>query len=71
MDYGLKSENMMLITDGSLHLRQYFIPDCESQNIKIPQYYYSYYDIRKNFKLFSNNGNFENLGQILNCEFLL
>ena len=71
MEHGLKKENMILITDGNLHLRQYLIPDCVNQNIEIPYYYYCYYDIRKNFRMFSNNYGIESLGQILNCKLLV
>lgn len=38
---------MKLVTDGSLHLRQALIPECTKKNIKLPDYYYSYYDVCK------------------------
>ncbi|XP_045194207.1 epithelial splicing regulatory protein 1-like isoform X2 [Mercenaria mercenaria] len=46
-DHGGKS--FCLATDGPNHIRQALHPECGNKNITLPQYFYSYYDLRKEF----------------------
>ncbi|XP_042222346.1 epithelial splicing regulatory protein 1-like, partial [Homarus americanus] len=41
-----------LVTDGQLHLRQVVHPKALARNLHIPEYYNSFYDLRKEFKSF-------------------
>ncbi|XP_071547541.1 RNA-binding protein fusilli isoform X4 [Panulirus ornatus] len=41
-----------LVADGQLHLRQVVHPKCLARNLLLPEYYNSFYDLRKEFKSF-------------------
>jgi epithelial splicing regulatory protein 1/2 len=65
-------EDFHLVTDGCLHLRQSLIPECTKKDIKLPDYYYSYYDIRKEFLKYTGlNQKINNLDDINNCNYFL
>lgn len=59
------------VTDGPLHLRQAIIPECTKKDIKLPYYYYAYYDIRKEFYNLKSKSNdkISSLEDICNCKF--
>jgi hypothetical protein len=58
-----------LITDGSLHIRQALIPECTKKEIKLPHYYYSFFDIRNEFRKFAQiDQKINNLAEIENCK---
>nr|XP_002736133.1 PREDICTED: epithelial splicing regulatory protein 2-like isoform X1 [Saccoglossus kowalevskii] len=38
--------------DGSLHLRQCLHPQCANKGIELPEHYYQFFDIRKEFRRF-------------------
>lgn len=70
----INSECLTFITDGSSHLRQILIPQCARLNIELPSYYYSYYDIRKEFQKYNLHRNFatindESLNDILKSNY--
>uniref|UniRef100_W5MVA5 Epithelial splicing regulatory protein 1 n=1 Tax=Lepisosteus oculatus TaxID=7918 RepID=W5MVA5_LEPOC len=39
-----------LCTDGQLHIRQVIHPEASNKNILLPEYFYSFFDLRKEFK---------------------
>ncbi|XP_038146947.1 epithelial splicing regulatory protein 1 isoform X2 [Cyprinodon tularosa] len=39
-----------LCTDGQLHIRQVIHPEAASKNILVPDFFYSFFDLRKEFK---------------------
>ena len=41
--------NFVLVTDGQLHVRQCLFPEAQRKNIKLPNYYYKFHDLRKEF----------------------
>lgn len=48
-DYG---PSFQFITDGQLHLRQVLHPEAHRKNIQLPDYYYKFFDLRKEFRKF-------------------
>ncbi|XP_031155047.1 epithelial splicing regulatory protein 1 isoform X6 [Sander lucioperca] len=42
--------SMCLCTDGQLHIRQVIHPEAASKNILVPDCFYSFFDLRKEFK---------------------
>ncbi|XP_076594405.1 epithelial splicing regulatory protein 1 isoform X1 [Chaetodon auriga] len=42
--------SVCLCTDGQLHIRQVIHPEAASKNILVPDCFYSFYDLRKEFK---------------------
>ncbi|CAF0942517.1 unnamed protein product [Brachionus calyciflorus] len=63
-NYGIRQNNLAFITDGPVHLRQIFIPECNLKNIEIPLYFFKYFDIIKEFKKFLNCPNFNGIDEI-------
>lgn len=64
----INRENLVFITDGGLHLRQLLIPQAHRHGFSLPEYYYSYCDIRKEFKNYSKlNNRVKNLNSIMAC----
>ena len=57
-----------LITDGQLHLRQVLHPEACSKNITLPDCFYSFFDLRKEFRKFYRNNYFQTIEEMLNCE---
>lgn len=49
------SPKFKIMCDGNLHLRQLLLPECVKKGIEIPSYFYSYYDLRKEFNKFYQN----------------
>jgi len=49
-DHGGKS--FCFITDGPLHLRLCMHPEACKKNIHLPDHYYRYFDLRRDFKKF-------------------
>lgn len=64
-DHGGKS--FCLTTDGPNHIRQALHPECGNKNITLPQYLYSYYDLRKEFVKMYKAENITNIGNMLDC----
>lgn len=64
-DHGGKS--FFLTTDGPNHIRQVLHPECGNKNITLPQYYYSYYDLRKEFVKFYKAENIVTVKSMLDC----
>ncbi|KAK8382536.1 hypothetical protein O3P69_015425 [Scylla paramamosain] len=46
------TSRVAMVTDGQLHLRQVLHPKALSRNFTLPDYYNSFYDLRKEFKSF-------------------
>ncbi|XP_014675115.1 PREDICTED: epithelial splicing regulatory protein 1-like isoform X2 [Priapulus caudatus] len=40
------------VTDGQLHFRQCLHPEAGNKNVELPPYFYSFFDLRKEFKKF-------------------
>lgn len=62
-----KGNRFTFVTDGPLHLRQCLIPECTKKGFNLPSYYYSYFDLRKEFCKFYGNIRAENINQMLQC----
>ncbi|XP_052230014.1 epithelial splicing regulatory protein 1-like isoform X1 [Dreissena polymorpha] len=62
-DHGGKS--FCLATDGPTHIRQVLHPECGTKNVNIPQYLYSYFDVRKEFKKFYKADNITGIKTML------
>ncbi|KAJ8290979.1 hypothetical protein GJAV_G00019900 [Gymnothorax javanicus] len=46
----LNGASFCLCTDGQLHVRQVIHPEASSKNIMLPECFYSFFDLRKEFK---------------------
>ncbi|XP_052815866.1 epithelial splicing regulatory protein 1-like isoform X2 [Mya arenaria] len=62
-EHGGKS--FCLLTDGPTHIRQVLHPECSNKNVTIPPYFFSYYDIRKEFVKFYKAENIVNIKSML------
>jgi len=59
-----------LITDGQLHLRQCLFPEAQRKGLlPLPDYYYRFHDLRKEFAAAHPNSTAGTVQDILNCEF--
>lgn len=68
-ELNIDTNQFTFITDSSLHLRQTLIPECTKKNIKLPDYYFTYHDIRKEFQKYAGlNQRINSLDEILNCK---
>ena len=56
-----------MVTDGQLHLRQVLHPKSLSRNFTVPDYYNSFYDIRKEFKSFYHTEDMASIPDMLRC----
>lgn len=54
-----------LVTDGQLHLRQVLHPEACHKNINLPNYYYSFFDIRKEFRKFYQSEEIQSIREML------
>ncbi|XP_069184951.1 epithelial splicing regulatory protein 1 isoform X3 [Procambarus clarkii] len=55
-----------LVTDGQLHLRQVMHPKALARNLVLPEYYNSFYDLRKEFKSFYHSEEMNTVPDMLN-----
>ncbi|KFM78083.1 RNA-binding protein fusilli, partial [Stegodyphus mimosarum] len=55
-----------LVTDGQLHLRQVLHPEACQKNITLPEYYYSFFDLRKEFRKFYHSDEIHSVQDMLN-----
>jgi len=68
-------EQFIFVTDGQQHLRQVLFPECTNKNINLPEYFYRFFDLKKEFRKFlrenmtdtvtSNNLNNLNNGELI------
>ena len=67
-DIARKSLNydFVLVTDGQLHIRQCLFPEAQRKNIKLPNYYYSFHDLRKEFIAARPNSSVMTIKDMLN-----
>ena len=67
-DIARKSLNydFVLVTDGQLHIRQCLFPEAQRKNIKLPNYYYSFHDLRKEFMAARPNSSVMTIKDMLN-----
>ena len=67
-DIARKSLNydFVLVTDGQLHIRQCLFPEAQRKNIKLPNYYYSFHDLRKEFMAARPNSSVMTIKGMLN-----
>lgn len=56
-----------MVTDGQLHLRQVVHPKALARNLVLPDYYNSFYDLRKEFKSFYHSEEMTCIADMLNC----
>lgn len=56
-----------MVTDGQLHLRQVLHPKALSRNFILPNYYNSFYDLRKEFKSFYHSEDITSVPDMLTC----
>ncbi|XP_023221970.1 RNA-binding protein fusilli-like isoform X1 [Centruroides sculpturatus] len=55
-----------LITDGQLHLRQVIHPEACQKNFLLPDYYTSFFDLRKEFRKFYGTNDVHSIQDMLN-----
>ena len=55
-----------LVTDGQLHLRQCLFPEAQRKNIRLPNYYYNFHDLRKEFMAARPNSSVMTIKDMLN-----
>ncbi|CAG2159392.1 unnamed protein product [Oppiella nova] len=55
-----------LITDGQLHLRQVLHPEASNKGIPLPEYFNTFYDLRKEFRKFYRNNDIQTIDDIIN-----
>ena len=58
--------NFTLVTDGQLHIRQCLFPEAQRKNIKLPSYYYTFHDLRKEFMAARPNSSIMTIKDMLN-----
>ena len=64
-----ENSELVLVTDGPLHLRQLLVPECFRKDKKLPAYYYSYFDVRKECaKHLGCDDKLKSIDDILKCE---
>jgi epithelial splicing regulatory protein 1/2 len=55
-----------LITDGQFHLRQVLHPEACTKNLTLPDYFNTFYDLRKEFRKFYRNNDIQTIEDIIN-----
>ena len=67
-DIARKSLNydFVLVTNGQHHIRQCLFPEAQRKNIKLPNYYYSFHDLRKEFMAARPNSSVMTIKDMLN-----
>uniref|UniRef100_A0A1W7RAH2 RNA-binding protein fusilli n=1 Tax=Hadrurus spadix TaxID=141984 RepID=A0A1W7RAH2_9SCOR len=63
VDYG---HSFQFITDGQLHLRQVIHPEACNKNITLPHYYYTFFDLRKEFSKLYGSEEVHSIQDMLN-----
>ncbi|XP_054722773.1 LOW QUALITY PROTEIN: RNA-binding protein fusilli-like [Uloborus diversus] len=58
--------NFHLVTDGQLHLRQVLHPEACQKHISLPDYYYSFFDLRKEFRKLYSSEEIHSIQEMLN-----
>uniref|UniRef100_T1ILP7 RRM domain-containing protein n=1 Tax=Strigamia maritima TaxID=126957 RepID=T1ILP7_STRMM len=58
--------SFLLITDGQLPLRQVLHPEACNKNIDLPESFYTFYDLRKEFRKFYHSEEMQNIKDMLN-----
>lgn len=67
----LQSESgrsFQVITEGQLHLRQVLHPEACNKNITLPDYFHTFYDLRKEFRKFYRNNDVHTVDDMVNCK---
>ena len=65
------NNNFVLVTDGQLHIRQCLFPEAQRKNIKLPNYYYKFHDLRKEYMAVKPNCSVLTIKDMLNGNFTL
>ena len=60
------NHNFVLVTDGQLHIRQCLFPEAQRKNIKLPNYYYKFHDLQKEYMAVKPNCTVLTLKDMLN-----
>lgn len=60
------TDRVALVTDGQLHLRQVVHPKALAKNLSLPDYYNSFYDIRKEFRSFYHSEEMTGISDMMN-----
>ena len=64
------NNNFVLVTDGQLHVRQCLFPEAQRKNIKLPNYYYKYHDLRKEYMAAKPNCSVLTIKDMLNGNYI-
>ncbi len=60
-----------VVTDGQLHIRQALMPEAQRKNLKVPEYYYAFHDLRKEFSArYPSAGSVSSVQDMLKCKCL-
>lgn len=63
------NEEVLILTDGPLHLRQALLPECKKKQVHLSPLFHRYFDLRKEFKkYFSSIPRISCLNDILSCK---
>lgn len=62
-----RNKELAFVTNTGLFLRQALIPECSKKNIELPFYYFKYFDIINEFKIFSAPSSINDLNDIEKC----
>ena len=65
------NHNFVLVTDGQLHLRQCLFPEAQRKNIKLPNYYYKFHDLRKEYMAAKPNCSVLTIKDMLNGNYTI
>ncbi|XP_013780783.1 epithelial splicing regulatory protein 2-like isoform X2 [Limulus polyphemus] len=60
------SRNFCLVTDSQLHLRQVLHPEATKKNFSLPDYFCSFFDLRKEFRMFYHTDEILSIQDMLN-----
>lgn len=60
--------SFQIVTDGQLHLRQVLHPESCSKSITLPDYFHTFYDLRKEFRKFYRNADQQSVEEMISCE---
>ncbi|XP_013790875.1 epithelial splicing regulatory protein 1-like [Limulus polyphemus] len=61
------NRNFFLVTDGQFHLRQVLHPEATKKNLSLPDYFFSFFDLRKEFRRFYHTDEILSIQDMLNC----
>ena len=65
----IPTDSICLVTDGALPIRQCLFPETQRKEISLPNYYYRYHDLRKEFASAFPDSDATEVEDMLKCKF--